>query len=240
MIAPRRKGFKAAQFADWLAKGAEEGSARGTVVIIDTLKKFTNLMDKGRSSEFANVCRDYVAAGGTIIALGHTAKNKNADGSPRYQGTTDILEDFDAVYVAELIVPKASPDQRVIRFTQQKSRANSPEVVGYAYSAQSGLTYQEKLASLRLAYPEELDGRDLSDEAFDEEDILNCVRQYLLQGHGQGQEKTVKALATMADVSRATAHRVLDRYTGADPTKHYWNYSRGDRGVRNYYLLERD
>ena len=78
---------------------------------------------------------EYVMAGGTIVALGHTRKSPKADGSPQYQGTTDILEDFDAVYVAELMSDDGRTDRRIVRLNMEKKRADSPNVVAYSRSA---------------------------------------------------------------------------------------------------------
>ncbi len=241
VLAPGLKGFKANQFVDKLTQGAEDGTARGTVVIIDTLKKFTNLMDKGRSSEFAQVCRLYAMAGGTIIALAHTAKNRKSDGGAQYQGTTDIVEDFDAAYIAEPMSAKAGSGEKVIRFAQEKTRADSPEVVAYAYSTEAGLTYHDKLASLRPLYPEELDDHTLDGADVDDRDVVEEIRGYLVCGHGHvGLDKIVRAVAHGGEFSRATVRRVLDQYTGPDSKKHRWNFDRGDRGRRTYYLLSSD
>lgn len=240
MIAPSYKGFRASQFADKLRQSAEDGSARGRVVLIDTLKKFTNLMDKGRSAEFANVCRETVMAGGTIIALGHTAKNRNPDGSPRYQGVTDILEDFDAVYVAEAMSGGSGGSERIIRFTQEKSRADSPQVSAYAYSIEAGVTYEDKLWSLRPVHPDELNDRALQAEELDDKEVIEAIRGYLVCGHGHvGQDRIVRAISADGDISRAQAERVLLKYTGSDPSKHKWNYSKGERRKRIYYLLRK-
>lgn len=238
MLAPGRKGLKASELFSKLKLAAEDGTARGTVVIIDTLKKFANLMHKGESSEVAQVCREYVLAGGTILALGHTAKSPNPDGTPRYQGTTDILDDFDAVYVAEPMSGKSGSNERIIRFTQRKSRAESPETVAYAFSTEAGLTYEEKVASLRLVYPEELDGHQLEVEQLDDEEVIKSIRAYLISGHGHvGEDKMIRALARDGDISRTTAKRILTKYTGSDPDKHLWDFHKGDRGKREYYLL---
>lgn len=238
MLAPGLKGFKVNHFVDKLTEATQDGTARGSVVVIDTLKKFTNLMDKARSSSFAHVCREYVMAGGTIIALGHTAKNPNADGTLRYQGTTDILEDFDAAYVAEPMLGSAGASEKVVRFSQEKSRADSPQEVAYAYSTEQGLTYAQKLASVRPVYSEELEGHSLAAEQLNDDQVIAAIRSFLAQGHGHvGQDRLVKAMAVDGDISRAQAHRVLDRYTGSDPEKHHWNYDKGARGKRTYYLL---
>jgi hypothetical protein len=72
---------------------------RTCVIIGPRLKKFSDLHgQKKRSAEFAQVCppvRDGRLAPSSPSP--HTPKNPNADGTPRYQGTTDISDDFDAV-----------------------------------------------------------------------------------------------------------------------------------------------
>ena len=240
MLAPGYKGFKANQFADKMQQAAEDGSARGRVVVIDTLKKFTNLMDKGRSSEFAQVCRQFVMAGGTVIALGHTAKNPNPDGTPRYQGTTDILEDFDGAYVAEALVGRSGSSERVIRFTKEKARADSPDVVAYAYAAEAGLSYEDKVWSLRPVYPEELDDCALEAQEIDDQLVIEAIYGYLASGHGHlGKDKIIRAASRDGDISRAQAERVLDKYSGSDPERHHWSYVKGERGKRMYDLLPR-
>lgn len=54
-----------------LLQAVKNDTARGTLVVIDTLKKFVDLMNKKQASDFANICRQYVAAGGTLLGLAH-------------------------------------------------------------------------------------------------------------------------------------------------------------------------
>lgn len=238
MLAPGLKKFKASQFVEKLVAATQNDSARGTVVIIDTLKKFASLMDKGQASSFANVCREYVMSGGTIVALGHTAKNRNADGSVRYQGTTDILEDFDAAYIAEPMNGSAGSYEKIIRFTKEKSRADSPQIAAYAYSTREGLSYAEKLESVRMVEPSELENLDLLEQV-DDQEAIRLISAFLEQGKGDlGQDKIARELAREGDVSRAQIQRVLSQYTGTDHAKHLWNFNKGPRGKRSYYLLE--
>ena len=74
MIAPNHNGFMISQFSEIMAKMADDGSARGAVIVLDTLKKFTDLMDKRMSTDFGIIARGFVSAGGTLIALAHTNK----------------------------------------------------------------------------------------------------------------------------------------------------------------------
>lgn len=237
MLVPGFRSFKTPRLAELLRQAAENGSARDTFVIIDTLKKFTDLMDKRRSSDFAQICREYVMAGGTIIALGHTTKTPYADGTPRYQGTTDVLEDFDAVYVGQVLVPARGDGDRVFQLRALKRRADSPEEVAYAYSAASGQSYESKVASVRR-----IDIDDLEDyapeQAFDSEPlVMDSIVSLLKDGFEGGKMQLAKEAAKRVKVSHRTAVQVVERYTGTDPLKHLWDYQIGAHGKRHYTLL---
>jgi hypothetical protein len=80
MLAPGYNEFRAKDFLDHLRKLCRKGQAKGTIVILDTLKKFTDLMDKRTASEFGNVIREFIAKGGTLIGLAHVNKKRDAEG----------------------------------------------------------------------------------------------------------------------------------------------------------------
>lgn len=238
MLVPGYERLKTDQLVSTLIEAVDGGSARGTCVVIDTLKKFTDLMDKRRTSEFAQVCRRYVMAGGTIVALGHTAKNPNSDGTPRYQGTTDILEDFDAVYVAQPLTSKAKADQRVVKLTRKKCRADSPETVAYAYATDPGISYQEKLASVRPVDPDDLSDYTVENEDVSDPLVMDAIVRLIKAGSVCGQMALAKAAAKECGVSHRAAIDVLNRYAGNTPNEHLWNFDKGPRGVRIYRLID--
>jgi len=238
MLAPGFKGFRSDQLAVILTQMIDEGLASGTCVVLDTMKKFTDLMDKKRSSEFAQVCRQYVMAAGTIVALGHTAKNPNADGSPRYQGTTDILEDFDAVYVGQPMTSKRNPDLRGARFSKMKCRADSPETVAYAYTAKPGVSYPEKLASVLPIDPDDLDDYATESDQVSDPPIMEAIVRRIRAGCMDGKMVLAKAVAKECGVSHRAAIEVLERYTGGVPRAHLWNFQKGPRGIRIYRLID--
>lgn len=238
MLAPGREGFRAAELVDFMNRAVAEGKAAGTCLILDTMKKFTDLMDKKRSSEVAQVCRTYVMAGGTVVALGHTAKNPNSDGTPRYQGTTDLLEDFDAVYVGEPMSPAADTGWKVVRFTRLKCRADSPERVAYAYDASSGASYGVKMASVLSINPSELADYVVEEEQLDDSDLKDALRRLIESGSLLGKMALGKAAAKECGVSERAAMAVLERYTGTSPGKHCWKFYRAAKGVQVYGLLD--
>jgi len=234
MLAPGFNGFKTSQLVEILTQMIEGGSARGTCVIIDTLKKFADLMDKKRSSEFAQVCRQYVMAGGTIVALGHTAKNPNSDGSPRYQGTTDILEDFDAIYVAQPLTSKTNADVKGAEFIRKKCRADSPETVAYAYAAKPGISYEEKVASVERVG----DLGDFVTEQVSDPLVMDAIVRRIEAGCTDGKMALAKAVAKEAGVPQRAVVGVLQRYTGNTPNEHLWNFETGPHNKRFYRLID--
>ncbi|PVM76377.1 hypothetical protein [Caulobacter radicis] len=211
---------------------------RSWPIIIDTLKKFTDLMDKKRSSEFAQICRQYVMAGGTILALGHTTKRPNADGTPQYQGTTDILEDFDAVYVAQPMTPKAGGESRVVKFSRKKARADSPETVAYAYSVEPGISYDVKLASAHPIPVDELTDYAPEREQVSDPQVMGAIVQIIQAGCTDGKMALTKAVAKECGVSHRAALEVLERYTGDTPNEHLWNFVAIGHNKRVYQLID--
>lgn len=237
MMAPGHKGMKIRHLVEKLVQAVEDGSARGRLVIIDTLKKFTDLMDKKRTSEFGQVCREYVMAGGTIVALGHTRKSPKADGSPQYQGTTDILEDFDAVYVAELMTDSGRKDRRVVQFNMEKKRADSPNVVAYAYADELGISYDEKLASVEPVDPEDFTPDRNGDYGVDIVRVTVTIAGIIGDGFAGGKGALAEATASACGISKRKAIRIIEDHTGSTPGVHIWNARTGEHNTQIYRLL---
>lgn len=238
MLLPGRQGFEAGKLVEKMKQAVAEGTARGTCLIIDTAKKFVNLMDKKDSSFFAQFCREYVMAGGTIVLIAHTTKTPNADGSPRYQGTTDFREDCDAVYFAQPLVPKAGGNERLIKLKRDKSRGPNPDDVAYVYSSDPDISYEEKVASVRSIDPQEIDGYVAEKEKVSDPVVMDAIVQLLVAGFNEGKMNLAKAAAEKAGVSHAAAVGVLERYTGPVPNEHLWDYTTGRHGRRTYRLID--
>lgn len=239
MLAPGHNGMKADKVADLLLEAIKTGNAKGYVVIIDTLKKCVDLMNKQQSAQFGKICREFVALGGTIIALGHTTKRPNADGTPIYQGTTDILEDFDAVYVGQpLNSAKANRAIKGVMFKRLKSRADSPETVCYAFSTEEGISYEAKLASVTFIDGDDMDDYVLDLEKTSDPEIMDALVALISEGQAQGKMALARAAASSRNVSIKAAIEVLERYTGTTPREHLWTFHKGERGVQIYTLIE--
>lgn len=236
-LAPGHKGFRTADLATLLTEAAEGGFARGMCIVIDTLKKFTDLMDKKASSRFAQTCRQFVSKGGTIVALGHTTKNPNSDGTPRYQGTTDVVEDCDAAYFAQLLTSKSGSENKVVKFTRFKSRASSPDVVAYAYVAETGLSYAGMVATVQPIDPDDLDDYAPRRENVSDPPVMQAVLKLIEPGWDKGKMALAEAVSKECGVSKRGAVEVIERYDGPNPREHLWSWTLGPRGVHIYQRL---
>lgn len=74
---------------------AQENDLSGIVLIIDTIKKLIDILDKRFAKEFFALMRKLTAKGMTIILLAHTNKHKDDRGLPIYEGTADMRSDVD-------------------------------------------------------------------------------------------------------------------------------------------------
>jgi len=138
MLAPDHHGFEPAKFQAYVEQLVSLDKARGCIVVLDTLKKFADTMDKRRSSEFNKTIRRFVLAGGTVIALAHVNKHKGTDGKAVHAGTSDTLDDFDAAYVVEVV--KRNADEVVVCFENRKNRGDNDSQASYRYAGKESVS----------------------------------------------------------------------------------------------------
>ena len=148
MLAPGFLEFSEADLLADIKEMTSSGRAKGAVIILDTLKKFTDLMDKARSSGFNQVMRNFVMKGGTVIALAHVNKNRDARGKAVYAGTSDMIDDADCAYVLDVINEDVEEQTRTVEFENRKRRGNVVNQAAYRYSTVRGQTYQALLDSV--------------------------------------------------------------------------------------------
>ena len=71
------------------------------VFILDTLKKFIDMLDKKSVKPFFCLLRQLTALGATIILLGHANKHRDNNGNLVFEGVGDVLSDTDAMLIFE-------------------------------------------------------------------------------------------------------------------------------------------
>lgn len=236
MLVPGQKGFEIDKLKTVMLEATRDGTARGLFIVLDTLKKFVDLMHKQHSAGFANIVRPFVAAGGTVLGLAHVNKRPNDRGKSIYSGTSDILNDFDAGYIIDEIPSTGNPGEKFIEFTQEKARGGGVQSVSYAYSVEDGISYEQRLSSVRKVDPDEIDGLKRVEQKWSDTEIIDVVTAQITKGVVK-KMALCHATAEQAGVSRNAAMKVIERYTGDDPAMHRWSFKREAHNAQVYCLL---
>ena len=121
-----------AELSDALAEMAVRGEASGVVVVLDTMKKFTDPGNKGEFPKWAHKCRQFTMAGGTLIILAHTNKNPDANGKWVFAGVADVIQDVDILYMGYRRSERKDSRQVVV-WENEKDRGHVVMEVAYEY-----------------------------------------------------------------------------------------------------------
>lgn len=238
MIAPGYNDFSLADFGEHLNMMTKAETAHGSVIILDTLKKFTDIMDKRQGSEFGKSLRSFISKGGTVIALAHTNKNRDAEGKLKFSGTSDIVDDADCAYVVD--ATESSSTHKTVVFENIKSRGDVAQQAGYRYLIKPD-NYLDLLDSV---------------EAIDEQEAALAREQQALQAKLTKSAETIEAITDAIQagfnakseiveqvhkeggISKAVIRKVLTDHTGKDFAQgHRWRMSKGEKNAKHYHLL---
>jgi hypothetical protein len=186
---------------DILDKLVEMGEAAGKVFILDTLKKFIEVMNKGGKDSVKNYMtrlRRFVQSGGTIIALGHANKNPEKEtGRPVFAGVQDIEDDCDQMF---FMMPQTerTESEQFVKIERGKNRYPSHETFAFRYT--KAPTYPELVNNVEFIYDAvEVDERvhalrrKQTAEKFMSEnaEALEYIQKAIEQGKGEAKRSTL-------------------------------------------------
>ncbi len=238
LVAPGHKGFKSEMLPGILMEKVESDTASGKIFILDTLKKFTDLMDKGAASQFGDAIRQFVSKGGSAIMLAHVNKHTDANGKVIYTGTSDIVDDADCCYTLEILEEDGT--NKVVEFTNFKNRGDVVKKALYLYSNVEGLKYRELLDSVV-----ELDDQEskriaarniMRDKLEKNQSIIDEITTTINSGVTTKTELINKVQSATGE-SKKRVIAVLTEHTGSDTNKgELWNCRIGERNTHLYQL----
>ena len=238
MLAPGYHGFKSEMLPDVLMDMVTSDAAQGKVLILDTLKKFTDIMDKRAATKFSDVFRQFVSKGGSIIMLAHVNKHSNAEGKVLYAGTSDIVDDADCCYTLEVI--DETNTEKIVEFTNFKDRGDVAKKALFSYSSTDGLLYGDLLNSIV----------ELDDSESKRISALNTIKGILdkngtlideikdaINNGITGKVKLIEAVRNATGESKKRVIHVLKEHTGSDTRKaQFWTCRIADRNEHIYKL----
>lgn len=238
MLAPGYAGFQADMLAHVLNQMIETSSAHGKVLILDTAKKFVDLMRKDKSSQFGESVRQFVAHGGTVVMLAHVNKHRGDDGKVVYSGTSDLVDDADCAYTLDIVTE--DQDTRTVKFENFKSRGDVQSEAVYEYRHANGLTYQERLDSIRSVTDterEEAERQRAMDERYQaNREAIQALREALQEGVTKKTD-LIKAAMENSGLSRKQITRALRDHTGTSALDYqYWTVAKTGKNTHEYRL----
>jgi len=230
-------------FAELVNVLVDQGKANEVVLIVDTMKKFTDIMDKKDSSAFMSLCRKFVNAQGTIILLAHTNKNKGQDDQAIPAGTSDSTDDADCAYTIQLIDQQRvqGGTRRTVEFTNVKARGPSVKSAIYNYMAPDDGDYEAMFNSVQL-----VDGNDadqvrikaaIAIEEKRDRKVIQVIQDILAHGEMNQSEVALKAAELGdPDITRRNVIACLKRWSCAVESGGRWSSSIGPNNASLYSL----
>jgi hypothetical protein len=213
----------------------KDNRAKDVILVLDTTKKFVDVMNKKDLSDFNKVVRPFVAKGGTVIALAHTNKNLDQNGKPRYGGTSDSLDDCDCAYT--LAEVSNENHVKVVEFENIKCRGNVLDKVAYQYTKEVDSSYLDILLSINKVNENELNDIKQSESLKTDAELIDAVIASINDGINS-KMKLAEAAAKRAGIGKGKMNKLIDKYTGEDPYLYRWKYSVGSHGVKAFTLID--
>lgn len=234
MLIPNVNEFKVDALPSMMTALAEQNQAKGKVMLIDTVKAVTDLMDKKLSSQFGKTARSFVSAGGSIIVLAHVNKNKGIDGKSIHAGTSDLKDDSDSVYVIELLNESKGFNglTRTVQFENIKARGNVAQTKAFQYTR--GGSYQELFDSVKVVSKDDVDSTLATAETAEQEsndaDAIEKIKCAITNGEIT-KTKIESFVVSTSDVSHRRVRNVLSKYEGR-----LWSVEKGKKNASVYSL----
>jgi hypothetical protein len=238
-VTPGYKGFEPKLLTDYMRRMVETGNARGQVIALDTLKKFTEVMDKKISSDFMRAVGEFISHGGSIILLAHTNKNRSAEGKVVAGGTSDISDDASCAYTLDETSDDGHTKQ--VLFENIKMRGNVVKTVAYSYDSSSQASWLDRFNSIKKIDDGLINDakkqRDIKNDKEKDQDIIEafirCINYGIIT-----RTALIDGVREETGLGRGKVIAVLNKYTGtAIDRGNLWKVTRGLHGSVTYSLL---
>jgi len=240
MMAPGHQGFKAGYLPEILQELIALNSAGGKILILDTVKKFTDLMNKSKASEFGESVRQFVSHGGTVIMLAHANKHRGDNNEVIYSGTSDLVDDADCVYTLDTVIEEESSWLRTVKFKNIKSRGNVDREAVYRYDYADDTHYDERLESVEEVGREERQAAEkqkklnaiLERNQLAVDAIKDCINENINK-----KTELIREASDRSGLSKKKITRALSDHTGENIDENqFWYVDKQDKNAHVYQL----
>lgn len=166
------------------------------VFIIDTLKKFVDVIDKKQSKEFLQLMRTLSVKGATICLLGHVNKYHDANDKPIYEGTADLRNDVDNLIY---LTPFVNQSNNTVEITSR------PDKVRAIFEPKSYVIYSSE--DRRVVEPDQV----IKIMSTEDRTILDTIKSAIATGCST--QKDILAYALSHGIGPKKTRAALDRHS---------------------------
>ena len=226
-----------------LRKIADSGAdLTGNVFIVDTLKKFADLMSKGAVKEFYKLCRKLTALRATVILLGHANKYRDKDGNLIFEGTGDVRADSDELIFFESAARHGGDG---INVTTIVDPAKNAKVRGIFKPFSFHITPSREIEFYDSPLPTINWGAVAADQKATDDEILEAAEKYLAEiGQPVLQRQFADHVADMTNSALKRVKRLIVQHSELKNAKEKegrrFLYSIGERNAHYYELPPRN
>jgi len=197
----------------------------GEVLILDTLKKCVEVINKSKTRDFLQLLRSLTAKGMTVVCLAHTNKYVGVDGKPVFEGVGDIRSDCDELIY---LIPAKNPDGTMIVSTQ-------PDKVRAALEPMTFQIARDRQVTLLEGHVDTTTLRERERRFLEDEPLIAIINKIIGDSVLTQTEITQRA---KGDMGRPTVTRLLRAYSGQSAGRHQqWEVERAfqDRNTIRYW-----
>jgi len=239
IIADGHEGFNVSNFTQMLNEIIRRDQAHKIILVLDTLKKFVDVMNKSQVREWNKTLRRFTGKGGTVIALAHVNKNVNQSGKTVYAGVADLVDDCDAAYIINKVNTDDKTQLATVEFENIKRRGNIASQLAFSYSVDPTIGYEERLASVERVDLDNLIKIKEAELLRTDADLItvaiNCIEEDI-----NTKMRLRDAISERTSISKRKAVQLIEKYEGTDPSKHKWCFTMHEHGRKVYNLLTGD
>lgn len=195
-----------------------QGDASSALLIIDTVKKFGDVMDKKGMSHLFNQFRRFSGAGGTAIVLAHTNKNNDDPEKSIPGGVSDLLDDSDAAYLLYVSATESLDEgvKTYVTFEQKKSRGPNSLKLVYSYVRPNDADYLKLFNSVKYEDDDAVEKAEKQSVRLnllaEDEAIIESIRTFLEKTDRPNKTNIIQSLASSTKYSRNEISRCLERW----------------------------
>jgi len=214
-------------------------SAHGKVLILDTVKKFTDLMSKKIATEFGKSVRAFVSHGGTVIMLAHVNKHRDDEKKVIYAGTADLVDDADCTYTLDTVTEDTTAGLRTVKFENFKARGDVAHEAVYRYDYSASAPYCQRLASvIEVGDQERRDAekkKRLSQTLERNRNAVDVITECINEGFTKKTELIAQA-SERSGITKPKITKALNEHTGRIvPDNQFWHVN---KLVKNAHVYE--